>query len=277
MKAGNVRFSQVAALILAMAAGEVTQAAENPQAVLPSGAAGMVRVGDVCPTFSWMAVPSADQYELVVYAVSGGKAESTELLRQGIPGGATSWTLSADRCLDRGGQYAWSVRAEGENGVTEWSAPSLFEVQTAERYAADAGSQASAVPAVAPVPLAPGDEALNVNGSAVITVGSTGTILLFGRVLGEAGTVAWDTGAYTTTGDPLPPITDNGTGEYLIGLPGGETFRHGNHGVVVTPIEYDNARIVRIEQGVGGTIEVNISDARDKNVDEDFQIIVFND
>ncbi len=57
----------------------------------------------------------------------------------------------------------------------------------------------------------------------------------------------------------------------------GETFDHGNLGVVVTPMEYGNARIARIEQGSGGTIEVNISDASGTNVDEDFQIIVFND
>lgn len=104
-----------------------------------------------------------------------------------------------------------------------------------------------------------------------------GTVLLFGRVRGEDLTPTFDTGAFTSTGDPLPAITDVGTGNYRIALPGGEAFSDGGHGVVITPLEFGNERTFTIEEGAGGTIEVNIRDGAGNNVDEDFQIIVFND
>lgn len=266
----------IAVVFLAPSTRAATSGTPVPEAVSPGHKAGVARVGDVCPTFSWTAVPGAEWYELVAHVIGVAKGESREVLRQELPGGATSWTPSLEACLERSRRYAWSVRAKGDGGVTEWSAPSLFQVQTAERYAADIG-------AVPPEPgenlaaLAPGDSDLTVNGSAVVTVGSTGTVLLFGRVRGENSPPVFSTGAYTTSGDPLPPITDIGTGTYLIGLPGGESFSYDRHGVVITPLEFGSERVARIEEGTGGTIHVVISDAAGTEIDEDFQIIVFND
>ncbi len=100
----------------------------RPEAVSPGGGAPLARIGAACPTFSWTAAPGAERYELVVYAVGEGGAESMEVLRRGLPGGATSWTPSLDSCLARGGRYAWAVRAEGNKESSDWSAPSLFEV-----------------------------------------------------------------------------------------------------------------------------------------------------
>ncbi len=104
-----------------------------------------------------------------------------------------------------------------------------------------------------------------------------GTVLMFGRVLGESLVPDFDTGAYTSDGSPLPAITDLGTGNYLVALPNGEAFDHGNHGVVITPMEFGSARTYTIEQGAGGTIEVHIWDDAGAATDEDFQITVFND
>lgn len=102
-------------------------AAEISVAVSPGSAAGSL-IGDSCPTFSWGAVPGAKSYELVVYRVEDDNEEAKPALRQRISGTALGWTPSLDRCLERGAQYAWSVRAVGRKEPSEWSAPSLFEV-----------------------------------------------------------------------------------------------------------------------------------------------------
>lgn len=102
-------------------------AAERPVAVSPGSATGAM-IGDTCPTFSWGAVLGAKSYELVVYRLGEEGAEARPLLSQRISGSALSWTPSLNRCLERGGQYAWSVRALGEKAASDWSPPSLFQV-----------------------------------------------------------------------------------------------------------------------------------------------------
>jgi hypothetical protein len=104
-----------------------TGAAQAPVAVSPGSETGVV-VESRCPSFSWGAVPGAKSYELVVYLV-GEEGEAAEpVLNRRISGSALSWTPSLESCLERGGQYAWSVRAVGAEEPSEWSAPSLFEV-----------------------------------------------------------------------------------------------------------------------------------------------------
>lgn len=98
-----------------------------PEAVSPGSAAGSL-IGDSCPTFSWGNVPGAEGYELVVYSTEEERAGLPPVLNQRIAGSASSWTPSLDRCLERGGSYAWSVRAMGTNEPAEWSAPRLFDV-----------------------------------------------------------------------------------------------------------------------------------------------------
>lgn len=92
-------------------------AAESPVAVSPGSPTGS-RIGDTCPTFSWDAIDGATTHELVIYEVGQGRQEAEPVLKQEIPGSASSWTPSLDRCLERGGQYAWSVRAViGKGGL----------------------------------------------------------------------------------------------------------------------------------------------------------------
>ncbi len=102
--------------------------ASKPVAVSPGSATGTV-VESRCPTFNWGIVEGAESYELVVYRVKD-ETEDTgpPLLRQTLPGSVHGWTLAVDQCLERGGQYAWSLRAVGNKVASEWSAPSLFQV-----------------------------------------------------------------------------------------------------------------------------------------------------
>lgn len=105
----------------------VAWAAEVPVAVSPGSPTGAA-IESRCPTFSWGAVAGARSYELVVYRVGEEGEEPEAVMRQSFPAAVYSWTPSLGRCLERGGRYAWSVRAAGSKGASEWSAPSLFEV-----------------------------------------------------------------------------------------------------------------------------------------------------
>lgn len=98
-----------------------------PVAVSPGTPTGAL-IGDICPTFNWGAVPDADSYELVVYQVGEEGEVARAVLRRRISGAANGWTPALDQCLERGGQYAWSVRAVGSNATSNWAPPSLFEV-----------------------------------------------------------------------------------------------------------------------------------------------------
>ena len=103
-------------------------AGSNPVAVSPGDPAKLVLISDACPTFSWDPVEGASEHELVIYQVDEEGQAAESLLRQQIPGSASSWTPPLGSCLERGGQYAWSVRAMGRKEASEWSAPNLFEV-----------------------------------------------------------------------------------------------------------------------------------------------------
>ncbi len=101
---------------------------EAPVTVSPGSSERVTSVEARCPTLNWGQVEEAKHYELVVYRLSGAGAEEP-LLTQRIPGSALGWTPAMDRCFDRSGRYAWSVRAVGRKGAaSEWSAPRLFEV-----------------------------------------------------------------------------------------------------------------------------------------------------
>jgi len=81
-----------------------------------------------CPTFSWSGIEGANAYELVVYQLGEKAEEPNPLLQRRIPGAALGWTPNLDLCLERGGEYAWSVRAMGKKEASAWSPPSLFQV-----------------------------------------------------------------------------------------------------------------------------------------------------
>lgn len=102
-----------------------------------------------CPSFSWTLLPEASAVELAVFALSPNAdpslshlAEAELVLFERLPGAASSWTPSLDRCLQPGERYAWSVRSAQEReqgGALEnaggdasdsagWSAPRFLEV-----------------------------------------------------------------------------------------------------------------------------------------------------
>jgi hypothetical protein len=99
----------------------------EPVTVSPGSATGALIEGR-CPTFSWGEVEGARSYELVVYRLAEGEEEAQPVLRRSFPGSVDGWTPALDSCLERGAEYAWSVRAVGPEEPSDWSAPSLFEV-----------------------------------------------------------------------------------------------------------------------------------------------------
>ena len=101
-----------------------------PAAVSPGEAARFAPAASPCPTFSWAATSGALGHELVVYAVdpSSGALLENPTLSARLPGQASSWTPSAERCF-RPGRYAWAVRATVEDELpAAWSEAMLFEV-----------------------------------------------------------------------------------------------------------------------------------------------------
>jgi len=117
----------VLVLLLTCFAG-AAMAAEAPVAVSPGNASKLATVESRCPTFSWGAIPAAERYELLVYRLGEEGEEAQPVLVQDFAGSVYGWTPSLDRCLERGGEYAWSVRALSEDAASNWSAPSLFQV-----------------------------------------------------------------------------------------------------------------------------------------------------
>ena len=119
----NLAIVAVFALVFAGSGG--LQAVDN---VSPGGPEVFGRTDSRCPTFSWAAEGEADAIEIVVNRVGAMGIESKPIIQQTLPGRATTWTPSAEQCLERGGEYAWSARAISEAGSAEWSAPSFFRV-----------------------------------------------------------------------------------------------------------------------------------------------------
>lgn len=103
-------------------------AVQAVEPVSPGGLDTFGRTDTRCPTFSWAAEDGAEAIEFVVYKVGALGIESQPVLEQTLPGKATSWTPSLDRCLERGVEYAWSARAVGREHSADWSAPSFFKV-----------------------------------------------------------------------------------------------------------------------------------------------------
>lgn len=112
--------------VLVLVLCSVALGAEPPVAVSPGSAQGALIEGR-CPTFSWGEVDGARTYELVVYLLGEQSEETRPVLQKSFPGSVETWTPSLDRCLERGGRYAWSVQAVGKE-ASDWSQPSLFEV-----------------------------------------------------------------------------------------------------------------------------------------------------
>lgn len=201
---------------------EAASAGRNPLAVSPGDPSGMALVEARCPTFSWAAVEGSESYELVVYRVEPQGADAEPVLEETLPAGVTSWTPSLDRCLERSGRYAWSVRAKGQDGLTEWSAAALFQVasgpseleqilEIVQRYldveAAGAGRhETTALPAP--------EEELTAGGSATYPPGPNTALLVEDRHIAVRGDgtafVQLDTSQVTPHGSYCDNLVDTG-------------------------------------------------------------------
>ncbi len=114
------------------------------EGVSPGAVDRMAQVNNACPTFSWDGEAGAVMNELVAYelppaaeAAGVELSADAEVLYARVPGGASSWTPSADQCFAPGGRYVWFVRAVNELAgdevvaASEWSAGRYFTVPAA--------------------------------------------------------------------------------------------------------------------------------------------------
>jgi hypothetical protein len=112
---------------------------ERPVPVSPGRSDALAPLADSCPTFSWGGVAGAERYVLSVYHLDSepedvlSKAPESPSMRPvlgvELPGGALSWTPSADRCLTTPGRYLWLVTASGETIAEAISEPQFFELK----------------------------------------------------------------------------------------------------------------------------------------------------
>jgi Protein of unknown function (DUF1566) len=103
--------------------------ASAPVAISPGGLTRTARVEARCPTFSWIPVAQSDGLELVVYGLEeSGELAPRPALTRVLPPAAASWTPTLEDCLERGGRYAWLLRARTSQGEEVLSSPRLFEI-----------------------------------------------------------------------------------------------------------------------------------------------------
>jgi len=112
---------------------------ENPKAVSPGNEIRATVIDQVCPTFSWAAVPGATSYQIAVFEMSerfeglsyyeNQAALSSPVLIKKISGSATSWTPSLEQALNNGGRYVWFVKAQDAYGTCAWSVGKKFAVR----------------------------------------------------------------------------------------------------------------------------------------------------
>lgn len=117
-------------LLLAVSSAISAVETEAPVAVSPGHSSHLAQVDSRCPTFNWSSVPGAKAYQLMIYQLIDGDSgeKAKPVAGATVPGSALGWTPALDQCLQRGGRYAWSVRAVGEKESLPWSTPALFQV-----------------------------------------------------------------------------------------------------------------------------------------------------
>ena len=104
----------------------------QPSPVSPGREDGLAAVEGRCPTFQWAGVQGATGYEIAVFRLEAEEsAEPLLVVRAKVAGDARGWTPSSGECLERGERYGWSVAASAPGRAPEWSAPLLFEVDSA--------------------------------------------------------------------------------------------------------------------------------------------------
>ena len=119
-----------AALIVLSTLVAIGARAQSPVPVSPGSPATVVTVSGRCPTFLWTEAQGAEAVDLVVYLLPdvGMTGPLERFLSIRLPGSAGGWTPSVTRCLEPGKRYAWSVRADRGELLTEWSEANLFEI-----------------------------------------------------------------------------------------------------------------------------------------------------
>ncbi len=101
---------------------------DTPIAASPGSPHQVSLIEDRCPAFIWAQVAGAQAYELAVYRVGAEGRSPEPVLRRTFPGSVHAWTPALDRCLEPGARYAWTIRAVGAEGPSEWSPPALLRV-----------------------------------------------------------------------------------------------------------------------------------------------------
>lgn len=116
--------------ICCLLAATPASAGLKPVAVSPGDSSKIALIDDPCPTFSWGQLAGAKSYDLVVYRLGREGEETPPVVRESFAGSVSSWTPSLDRCLERGGRYAWSLRGWRGRKPSDWSPAMLFQVAT---------------------------------------------------------------------------------------------------------------------------------------------------
>lgn len=218
--------------------------ASRPVAVSPGKLQETVLINETCPTFSWTSVDGAEAYELVAWLLSKDteeskgaedSAEPEAVIEETLPRGAQAWTPSLGRCLTRGGQYAWAVRAIGGEGTGEWSEPSLFAVAAGptesefqealaivRRYVAIAGASATPSPEAGVILTAPVGSGNRLSASkADIKALATAPAAIHAEPSAISGEVVGVRGVVNSSGGTAGVFNNTAGGKILSGLASG--------------------------------------------------------
>lgn len=128
MERKAIVFSLFAIALGSMPGASAVLSSQAPATVSPGEITDFARVLGPCPTFSWGEVDGSSSFELAVYEVEDGLEAAQPHLMKELPGSVESFTPALASCPRYGGRYAWSVRAIGHAGPSEWAPLRLFEV-----------------------------------------------------------------------------------------------------------------------------------------------------
>lgn len=124
------------ALLAICALAHAQGVAPRPVAISPGNATQASGVAGACPTFNWGVAARVEAFELAVHVAGDTPGESAAVLSEILPGVASGWTPSLERCLRPGTRYTWTVRALGRGGASDWAEPMHFHVAADPRVVA---------------------------------------------------------------------------------------------------------------------------------------------
>ncbi len=123
--------------LISFVVSSISAQEKGPIAISPASDAGIAKVGERCPTFSWTGMEWATGYKVVVFETNGPNvlaykemaAIASPILSKEINGRALSWTPSSDERLSNGSMYVWYVQAVDGYGTGIWSVGRMFKVE----------------------------------------------------------------------------------------------------------------------------------------------------